>query len=77
MSRYTFTVTYSCKYQLSFATNYKWSACGKCFNAKTGRLIKQVMKGSSIGYIINSKFYTAKTLRSKLELIPRRVEMPF
>ena len=73
---YTFSIDYTCKYQLSFATNYKWSTCGKCYNAKTGRLIKQIMKGGSIGYIIMGKFYTLKYLRSKLIKI-EVVEYPF
>lgn len=74
---YTFSITYTCKYQLAFDSNYKWSTCGKCFNAKTGRLIKQVMKGGSIGYVIKGKFYTLKFLRKQLELIPKDDYCPF
>jgi hypothetical protein len=74
---YTFTISYSCKYQLSFAPNYKWSTCGKCYNSKTCRLIKQIIKGGSIGYIINGKFYTLSNLREKLERIPVKEILPF
>ncbi len=68
---HTFTITYTCKYQLSFDNNYKWSTCGKCFNSKTGRMIKQIMKGGSIGYVIKGKFYTLKFLRTKLVKIEK------
>jgi hypothetical protein len=74
---YTFSIDYTCKYQLSFADNYKWSTCGKCYNAKTGRLIKQVIKGGCIGYVIQGKFYSLKKLRTKLELIPTKDDCPF
>ena len=74
---YSFSITYTCKYQLSFATNYKWSTCGKCYNAKTGRLIKQVYRGGSIGYVIDGKFKTLKYLRGNLELIPKKEQLPF
>ena len=74
---YTFTITYTCKYQLSFAPNYKWSECGKCFNSKTNRMIKQIMKSGCIGYIVNGKFKSLKYLRSNLELIPIINELPF
>jgi hypothetical protein len=74
---HTFTVTYTCRFQLSFAPNYKWSECGRCFNSKTGRMIKQVYRGGSIGYIINGKFRTLKYLRSKLETIKEDDPLPF
>lgn len=38
----TITVSYTLIWELSFAPNYKWTECKKCFNAKTGKLIKQV-----------------------------------
>jgi len=71
-----FSINYTCKYQLSFANEYKWSICGKCYNSKTGRLIKQIMKGGSIGYVIRGKFYTIKKLRTQLESI-RITKTPF
>lgn len=74
---YTFTVKYTCKYQLKFDDNYKWSSCGKCFNAKTGRSIKQIIQGGSIGYKIKGKFYTLTYLRTQLEKIPKKEYCPF
>lgn len=73
---YSFSITYTCKYELSFAPQYKWSTCGKCYNSKTGRLIKQVVKGGSIGYVIKGKFYTVSYLRTQLEKI-KEINCPF
>lgn len=67
------TVSYTCKYRIKFATNYVYTLCGKCYNLKTGRFIKQVYKSGCIGYIINSKFYSLTYLRSKLEKIPKEI----
>lgn len=66
----TISVNYTCKYRLSFAHHYIWTICGKCYNMKSGRLLKQVYKNGSIGYVINSKFYSLKKLREQLEKIP-------
>ena len=64
------SISYTLKYQLSFATNYRWSDDKKCFNVNTGRQIKQVYNSGCIGYSINGKFYSLKFLRTKLEKIP-------
>jgi hypothetical protein len=72
----TITVHYTCKYQISFATQYKFTTCGLCYNSKSGRLIKQVLKSNCIGYIINSKFYSLTFLRTKLETI-KKTNCPF
>jgi hypothetical protein len=72
----TVSINYTCKYRLKFANNYAWTNCGKCVNLKTNRLIKQVYKSGSIGYVIKGKFYTLKKLRTQLEKIPKN-ESPF
>lgn len=69
-------IRYTTKYQLKFANNYTWSKCGKCFNSKTGKQIKQCYKNGMIGYYIRSKFYSLKYLKTQLERIPK-VECPF
>ena len=46
------------------------------FNLKTGRVINQILKGSTIGYIINGKFKSLHQLKSELELIPKE-KTPF
>lgn len=72
----TISVTYTLRFQLSFAPNYHWTSCGKCFNIKTGRQIKQVYNNGSIGYSINGGFKSLKYLRTKLVKI-QVVECPF
>jgi len=62
----TITVTYTIKFVISFATEYVFTKCNLCFNAKTGRKIKQVYNNGSIGYIINGKFKSLKYLREYL-----------
>lgn len=64
-------------YQLKFANHYKWSKCGKCFNTKTEREIKQVYKSRCLGYNIKGKFYSLTYLRTQLELIPKKEKLPF
>lgn len=70
------SISYTVEWQLSFANNYKWSKCGKCFNSLTGKGIKQCYKNGMIGYYIKSKFYSLTYLRSKLERIPKQ-DCPF
>ena len=72
----TITVHYTCKYQLSFAPQYKFTTCGLCYNSKSGRLIKQVLKSNCIGYIILGKFYSLTFLKTKLEKI-KNSKLPF
>ena len=72
----TITVRYTCKYKISFAENYKFTTCGLCYNSKSGRLIKQVLKSNCIGYIIDGKFKSLTFLRTKLEKITV-IKLPF
>ena len=60
------SATYTLKFELSFAPEYKWTICGKCFNAKSGRQIKQVYNNGCIGYSIKGKFKSLKYLRTQL-----------
>ncbi|MFZ7121737.1 MAG: hypothetical protein ACOWWH_12425 [Eubacteriaceae bacterium] len=60
------TIDKQIKYELSTDTNYVWTNDNLCFNLKTGRRIKQVYKNGSIGYCINSKFKSLKSLRPLL-----------
>ena len=73
----TISISYTCKYRLSFANNYVWTVCGKCYNMKTGRLIKQVYNSGCIGYTIKGKFKSLTYLKTKLELIPKKEYIPF
>jgi hypothetical protein len=65
--------SYVLKWQLSFAPQYKWSVCGRCFNCKTGREIKKTLCGRSIGYCIKGRFVSLNTLRKQLEKIPKEI----
>jgi hypothetical protein len=70
------SITYTPKYQVNFATEYKFTTCGLCINVKTGRKIKKVYNNGSIGYSIRGKFYSLTRLRNHLEK-PKEVEAPF
>lgn len=70
MKTIEFTTKHVAKYRLSFATNYLFSTDKICFNQKNGKIVKQIMKGSTIGYIINGKFKSINFLRKHLERIP-------
>jgi hypothetical protein len=72
------TLDLHCKYRVNFATNYIFTTEPKLLiNMKSGKVIKQIMKGSTIGYIINSKFYSLTKLREHLEEIPKKEILPF
>jgi len=71
------TVNYIANYRISFATNYVFTKCGLCYNLKSGKLIKQVLKGSTIGYVIDGKFKSLMFLRKLLEKIPKKPDCPF
>jgi len=69
----TISINYALHFELSFAPNYKWTKCGKCFNTKTGRQIKKVLQGRCIGYRIDGKFYSLTFLRRKLQRITQPI----
>jgi hypothetical protein len=60
------TVPYTLVWTLDFDDNYGWTKCGKCFNIKRQKELKQVTQGGSIGYNIRGKFYTLKKLKKHL-----------
>ena len=72
----TITVQYTCKYRLKIAEHYWFTTNGLCYNIKTGRLIKQVIKNNCIGYVIDGKFKSLTYLKTQLEKIPTK-EIPF
>lgn len=71
-----FTTKHIAKYQLKSNPHYVYSVDKLCFNTKTGRVVKQILKGSTIGYIIDGKFKSLKVLRNELELI-QKSKLPF
>jgi hypothetical protein len=71
------SLNFSCKYRLNFAPHYVFITSPKMLvNLKSGRVINQVMKGGSIGYLIDSKFYTLTRLRECLEEVTNE-DQPF
>lgn len=72
----TISITYTVKYELDFAPEYVWVDDKLCFNAKTGRRIKQVYKNGMIGYSIKGKFYSLKRLKPYLRK-PKIIDCPF
>ena len=71
-----FSVTYRAKYRLKNNPNYVFSTCKLCFNLKSGRLVKQIIKGYTIGYLIDGKFRSLMQLKTELEIIPKN-KCPF
>ena len=71
------SIDYTLVYRLKFANWYQWTKDGDCFNARTGRQLKQIYNSGSIGYCIKGRFYSLKYLRSQLELIPKKENLPF
>lgn len=70
------SISYAVYWELTFAPNYQWTKCGKCFNSKTGRQIKQVYKNRCIGYNIKGKFHSLVSLRKHLRKIENK-DCPF
>lgn len=70
------SINYAIKYELKFAPHYKWLNDNSCYNAKTGRKIKQTLVGGSIGYVIDGKFKSLTFLRKYL-IKPKKENLPF
>jgi hypothetical protein len=67
------TINYIAKWRLKSAPHYWFIKCQKCYNTKSGKFIEQILKGSTIGYIINSKFVSINNIKKDLELIPKTI----
>lgn len=72
---YSISKTYVLKWQLSTSPNYKFTQDGRCINTLTGREIKRILVGRSIGFCV-PKFKSLNTIRNNLEKIPN-LELPF
>ena len=70
------TINYIAKWRLKSAPHYWFTQCQKCYNTKSGKLINQILKGSTIGYVINGKFISISNIKKDLELIPKN-KTPF
>jgi hypothetical protein len=74
--RYTHTKTYELRWRIKNFPHYAWSEDKHLFNTKTGREIRKVINGGSIGYWIAGDFITLTKLRPLLERIPKEI-LPF
>lgn len=71
-------LNFTCKWTIKNNENYVFTENPKMLvNLKTGRIINQIIKGGSIGYIINSKFYTIIKLKTILIKIKEKEKLPF
>lgn len=72
----TISVTYTLKYEVDFANHYKFDDRKQCWNTRSGRQIKKVYCGGSLGYCINGKFHSLTYLRKHLVKI-KHEQLPF
>ena len=72
----SFSVSYAIKYEIDFAPHYVFNQHKECYNLQTGRRIKKVVQGRSIGYNIQGKFYSLTKLKRHL-IKPQKHDKPF
>lgn len=71
------TLNFTCKYTLSFDNDFVFiEKYNFLVNKKSGRILKQITKGGSIGYVLKGKFYTLTSLRQSLVKI-KKSDCPF
>ena len=73
---YKYSKNYVLKYQIDYAPEYKFTDSKELINTKSGRKIRKVLVGRSVGYCIRGKFTSLNTLRNSLEKI-ESVSCPF
>ena len=70
-------LNFTCKYTLINHSNYVFvEKYNFLVNLKSGRIVNQIMKGGSIGYIIEGKFKTLTYLKTQLTKI-KKEKAPF
>jgi len=70
------TINYRVYWRFKEHQEYKVTKCKKIINCKRGVLIKQSVKGGSIGYYISGRFIKRKDLNNHIEAIPKE-KCPF
>ena len=71
------TLNFTCKYTLDFDNDFVFiEKYNFLVNLQTGKILKQIMKGGSIGYVIRGKFYSLTRLRQSLVKIEKS-DCPF
>ena len=72
------SLDFTCKWTIKNNENYVFTESPKMLvNLKTKKIINQISKCGSIGYIINSKFYTITKLKTMLIKIKQKEKLPF
>lgn len=69
----TLSISYSYKYEVSFAPEYKFTTCGKCVNVQRNKVVKHVLKRYTSGFNIRSKFYSDDKLRPHLKKVTKDI----
>lgn len=64
------------KWQHKIYNHYQLSECGILINVKTGRRIKKVVKGYTVGFNIKGKFVSLTKLRNQFTKIKTEI-LPF
>jgi hypothetical protein len=71
------TLNFTCKWTLDFDDDFVFvERFNFLVNLKTGKILKQITKGGSIGYVIKGKFYTLAKLKLHLIKIEKK-DCPF
>lgn len=69
---------FTCKWTIKNNEKYVFTETPKMLvNLKSGKIINQISKGGSVGYIINSKFYSITKLKTMLVKIKKEEKLPF
>lgn len=68
----TVLVQYQLVWQFKSATHYKMTRCRKVINCKSGRIVKCVLNGGSIGWWIGKDFIAKSKVNEKVEIIPKK-----
>lgn len=76
MTMITVSNTYNIDWRLKFAPNYAITNDGIVINVQRNKVLKRTVVGYSIGYYIESKFYTLKYLRTQL-VKQQKIKIPF
>jgi hypothetical protein len=71
------SLQFTCKWTLDFDKDFVFiEKYNFLVNLQTGKILKQITKGGSIGYVIKGKFYSLTRLRQSLVRIEKQ-DCPF